>query len=36
MAVQNIQFPGHELPNWMLWARLPWQIGLIAWAWWVG
>lgn len=36
MAVQNIQFPGRELPNWMLWARLPWQIGLIAWAWWVG
>ena len=31
MAVHHIGFDG---PSWMLWARLPLQAVLIAWAWW--
>ena len=31
MAVHRIGFDG---PSWMLWARLPLQAVLIAWAWW--
>ena len=31
MAVHRIGFDG---PSWVLWARLPLQAVLIAWAWW--
>jgi uncharacterized membrane protein len=32
MAVNNHLYP--DLPAWVLWARLPLQFVLIAWAWW--
>lgn len=34
MALHPELFPA--LPAWMLWARLPLQLPLIAWAWWCG
>ena len=37
MALHDIQLqPGGDLPQWAMWARLPLQAGLIAYAWWVG
>ncbi len=35
MATQGIQPPGLEVEPWMAWARLPFQLVFIAWAWWV-
>lgn len=32
MAVNHLPLAGRELPAWALWARLPLQLGLIAWA----
>jgi uncharacterized membrane protein len=34
MAVNHLPLGSHELPAWMLWARLPLQLVLIAWAYW--
>lgn len=34
MAVNDIQLAGHEVPRAALWLRLPFQLVLIAWAWW--
>ncbi len=33
MAVNRIPFGRHAAPDWVLWARLPLQAVLIAWAW---
>lgn len=33
MALHNIPLGTHQLPPWLLWARLPVQLVLIAWAW---
>lgn len=33
MARQQIQLGSAHLPPWLLWARLPLQLVLIAWAW---
>jgi len=32
MAVNHLPFGTHEVPSWALWARLPLQLLLIAWA----
>jgi uncharacterized membrane protein len=32
MAINHLPLNGHELPTWALWARLPLQLVLIAWA----
>lgn len=34
MATACIQIPGHAIPQWALWARLPLQAVLIACVWW--
>lgn len=34
MAVNHLPLGGTELPSWALWARLPMQLVLIAWAYW--
>lgn len=35
MAIHEIQLePGGDMPVWAMWARLPLQVVLIAWAWW--
>lgn len=34
MAINHLSLGGRELPAWTLWARLPLQLVLIAWAWW--
>jgi uncharacterized membrane protein len=34
MALNHLQLGKTEIPAWMLWARLPLQGVLIAWAWW--
>jgi uncharacterized membrane protein len=34
MAVHHLPLGGHAVPSWMLWARLPVQFVLIAWAIW--
>jgi uncharacterized membrane protein len=34
MAVNHLPLGGRALPAWALWARLPLQAVLIAWAWW--
>lgn len=37
MAIHEIQLdPANPMPVWAMWARLPLQGVLIAWAWWVG
>ncbi|MEZ4288331.1 MAG: hypothetical protein R3A47_09355 [Polyangiales bacterium] len=37
MAMNEIQLePGVAIPVWAMWARLPFQLLFIAWAWWVG
>ena len=33
MAVHNIQPAGFDIPGFLLWARLPFQLVLIYWAW---
>lgn len=33
MAVHHLSPPGTSLPAWVLWARLPFQIVFIGWAW---
>ena len=33
MAVQDIQPAGFHVPNFLLWARLPFQLVFIYWAW---
>jgi len=35
MAVHHLPLGSLEVPAWALWARLPLQLVLIAWAWWV-
>jgi uncharacterized membrane protein len=35
MALHDIPFRDEHVPSWALWARLPLQAVLIAWAWWV-
>ncbi|MDB4965165.1 MAG: hypothetical protein JWN44_854 [Myxococcales bacterium] len=35
MALRHIQPPGVVLSEWLLFARLPFQAVLIAWAWWL-
>jgi uncharacterized membrane protein len=32
MAVNQLPLAGHDMPAWTLWARLPLQLVLIAWA----
>ena len=34
MAMANVPFGEAPTPGWLLWARLPFQLPLIAWAWW--
>jgi uncharacterized membrane protein len=34
MAMNHIQLPGATLPTALLWARLPFQLLFIVWAWW--
>jgi uncharacterized membrane protein len=34
MAVNDLPLGGSSVPGWALWARLPLQLVLIAWAWW--
>ena len=34
MALHHLPVGGREVPAWTLWARLPLQLVLIAWAWW--
>ena len=34
MAVNHLPLGGEPVPTWALWARLPAQAVLIAWAWW--
>ena len=34
MAVNHLPLGGEPVPTWALWARLPLQLVLIAWAWW--
>jgi uncharacterized membrane protein len=33
MAINDLPLGTHEVPTWALWARLPLQLVLIAWAW---
>ncbi len=33
MAINHLPLAGHDMPAWALWARLPLQVLLIAWAW---
>ena len=35
MAITPVQLPGLQVPTWALWARLPLQVVLIAWVWFV-
>jgi uncharacterized membrane protein len=35
MAINGIPLDGNQLPSWALWARLPLQLGFIAWAFWM-
>lgn len=36
MATEGIQLdPDNPMPEWIAWARLPFQLLFIAWAWWV-
>jgi len=35
MAVNHLPLGNEPVPTWALWARLPLQAVLIAWAWWV-
>lgn len=34
MAINHLPLAGKHVPQWALWARLPLQAVLIAWAWW--
>ncbi len=34
MAINHLPLGGRQVPSWALWARLPLQAVLIAWAWW--
>ena len=34
-AIAGIGFPGVTPPAWALWARLPLQLVLVVWAWWL-
>jgi uncharacterized membrane protein len=34
MAVNDIPLAGRDLPAWALWARLPFQLVFLAWAYW--
>lgn len=34
MAINHLPFGARQLPDWMLWARLPLQAVFVAWAWW--
>ncbi len=34
MALHPLSFGSGPTPEWVLWARLPFQLVLIAWAWW--
>ncbi len=34
MAIHNLPLGDNHVPAWTLWARLPLQVVLIAWAWW--
>jgi uncharacterized membrane protein len=34
MAVNHLPLGGRDVPAWTLWARLPAQALLVAWAWW--
>jgi uncharacterized membrane protein len=34
MAINDIPLSGNAVPSWALWARLPLQVVLIAWAYW--
>ena len=36
MAVNEIAPLGEPVPEWALWARLPFQLVFVVWAWWVG
>jgi uncharacterized membrane protein len=33
MAINHLPLGTHEVPGWALWARLPLQVVMIAWAW---
>jgi len=35
MAVNHLPLGGDPVPQWALWARLPLQAALVAWAWWM-
>lgn len=34
MAIHHLPLGARAVPSWALWARLPLQVVLIAWAWW--
>jgi uncharacterized membrane protein len=34
MALNDVPLGGSQVPAWALWARLPLQLVLVAWAWW--
>jgi uncharacterized membrane protein len=34
MAVNDLPLGGRDVPTWALWARLPLQLGFLAWAFW--
>lgn len=34
MAVNHLPLGARTVPSWALWARLPLQLVLVAWAWW--
>lgn len=34
MAIHHLPLGDHVVPTWLLWARLPLQAVLVAWAWW--
>ena len=36
MALNHLPLGDHAVPTWALWARLPLQLVLIVWAWYVG
>ena len=36
MALHHLPLGGHAVPAWALWARLPVQVVLVAWAYWCG
>jgi len=34
MALHHLPYGNHQVPAWILWARVPLQAVFVAWAWW--